>query len=182
MLRIIAGKYGKRLIEQPELETTRPTTDKIRESVFSSIQFDLKDKIVLDLFAGSGAWSIEALSRYAMKAVAVEKDKKAYEIIKKNIKNLDINNLEVWNSDVIYFLTKSGGKKFDFIFIDPPYDRKDLLNQSLETIKENDLLNKFGTIIIETNDENAIVIPKGFIINKSKKYGRVFVIFLSKFA
>lgn len=181
MIRIIAGKYGKRQIKQPPSSITRPTMDKVREAVFSSIQFDLEGKIVLDLFSGSGAWSIESVSRYALKAIAVEIDIRAYKIIKENIENLNINNIDVYHTDALKFLQNSKGRKFDFIFFDPPFKEINVTNECLKTIKKNRILGEFGKIILETNAPEKIIIPEGMIIKKKKEYGEVTIMFISQF-
>ena len=171
MLRVIAGKYRTRHLEQPALSVTRPTMDRVKEAIFSMIQFDLENSIVLDLFSGSGALSIEAISRGAMKAIAVEKSSEAVRVINKNIESLKINNMSVFQSDVITYLDRLNGMKFDFIFMDPPYKELSLYNQTLELIAKNNLLKETGLIILETSKVQEIVIPEGFTIQKQKKYG-----------
>lgn len=175
MLRIIAGKYGSRKIEQPDSDSTRPTTDKVREAVFSSIQFEVENAIILDLFAGSGAWSFEALSRGAMKAFAIDKNSKAIAIIKENAKNLNCNNVVIEKNDAINFLQTNKGKEFDFIFMDAPYALKEVVNNALELIQNNKYLKSFGKIILETDDLDKITLPKNLIISKFKKYGITYV-------
>lgn len=94
--------------------------DKVREAIFSSIRMQIEGKIALDLFAGSGSMAIESVSNYAMKAVAVEKDKEAIKVIYENINSLQINNIDVFNMNALSFLKSKTGRIFDYIFVDPP--------------------------------------------------------------
>ncbi|EFF41325.1 16S rRNA (guanine(966)-N(2))-methyltransferase RsmD [Mycoplasmopsis alligatoris] len=181
MLRIISGKYGKRLIEQPDYDITRATSDKIRESIFSALHFEIEGKIILDLFSGSGSWSIEALSRGALKAISIEKNKAAFAVIQKNVSNLKITNVELHNYDALRYLQGAKGKKFDFIFMDPPFKEINLLNDSLKFIIENKNLATYGTIIVETDQPEKILIPKGLQVKKEKKYGKITILFLNEF-
>lgn len=176
MIRVISGKYRGLKLEQPPLEITRPTTDRTREAVFSSIQFDIKDSIILDLFAGSGANAIEAVSRGAMKAFVVEKNKEAANVIRKNIDNLGIKNISSYTSDVLSFLVSNRGMKFDFIFMDPPYIDYELYNETLTKLKKGCFLKTTGLIICETDNPNKINIPDGFVIQKHKKYGKAHIL------
>ncbi|CAM9153696.1 16S rRNA (guanine(966)-N(2))-methyltransferase RsmD [Mycoplasma marinum] len=179
MLRIISGKYGGRQIEQPEMEITRATTDRIREAIFSSIQFDVPNSLVLDLFSGSGAFALEAVSRGAMKAIAIEKNSKAINIIKSNKDLLKINNMDIIKTDAISYVKSKSGAKFNLIFMDPPYEEIDLYNQTLEEIKKSNLLATNGYIILETDRAAELIIPDKFMIQKSKKYGKISVLLIS---
>ncbi|MCP4336763.1 MAG: 16S rRNA (guanine(966)-N(2))-methyltransferase RsmD [Mycoplasma sp.] len=180
MLRIISGEYKGRKIEQPDLKITRPTIDRVREAIFSSIQFKLKNSIILDLFAGSAAFSIEAISRGAMKSIAVENNRQALKVIENNKKKLGISNLIIINRDAVQYTKYTSGVKFDFIFMDPPFKEYDLYNKTLQNIFQNNLLNNNGYIIIETNNKDKIEIPKGYMIQKNKKYGKKDVLLISK--
>ncbi|MGY6171848.1 16S rRNA (guanine(966)-N(2))-methyltransferase RsmD [Candidatus Mycoplasma pogonae] len=180
MLRIIAGKYKGIKIDYPDLEITRPTTDKVREAIFSSIQFEVQNSICLDLFSGSGAMAIEAVSRGATKVIATEKNRKVFQVLNKNIKKLNINNIEIFNTDAITFLEHKKNIEFDFIFLDPPYELFDILNQSLALIKAHKLLKKHGIIILETNDIDQIVLPKHFLIQKTKVYSKTKILFITQ--
>ncbi|VEU75665.1 DNA methylase [Mycoplasmopsis maculosa] len=180
MIRVISGKYRSRILSQPNTTNTRPTMDRVREAIFSSIRQDIENKIVLDLFSGSGAFSIEAISNGAMKAVSIENNKEALKVINDNIKALKINNLEVLNLDVLIFLKRYTGRVFDYIFLDPPYKEYETLNSSLELIVNNNFLNNFGKIILETDNPEEIKIPNELVLNKIKKYGKVYVLFIHK--
>ncbi|TCG10500.1 16S rRNA (guanine(966)-N(2))-methyltransferase RsmD [Mycoplasma todarodis] len=179
MLRIIAGKYGGRQLEQPSLDTTRATTDRIREAIFSSIQFDIEGAIVLDLFSGSGAFSFESVSRGAMKSIAIEKDRKAASVIEHNKQTLKITNVDIFKMDALSYIKSKAGAKFNFIFVDPPYEDTELYNETLSAIKSSDLLGQNGYIILETDDPKKIVIPEGYMVQRTKKYGKISVLFIS---
>ncbi len=179
MIRVISGKYRHRHLNWPKSNDIRPTMDKVREAIFSSIRMQIEGKIVLDLFAGSGSMAIESISNYAMKAVAVEKDKEAIKVIYENINSLQINNIDVFNMNALSFLKSKTGRIFDYIFVDPPYAEYDLLNECLRLIKTNNFLSTNGLIIVETNNNNKIEIPQGLMIQKNKKYGKVHILYIS---
>lgn len=171
MLRVVAGKYRGRKLEQPPLNITRPTMDRVKESIFNMIQFDIKGAIVLDLFAGSGSLSIEAVSRDAMKAIAVDKSKEAINIINGNIESIGINNISVIKADVISYVHSMKGAKFDFIFMDPPFADFEIYKSTFEAILSAKILKDTGLIILETKDPKKIHIPEGFVVQKQRKYG-----------
>nr|WP_318033586.1 16S rRNA (guanine(966)-N(2))-methyltransferase RsmD [Mycoplasmopsis edwardii] len=179
MLRIISGKYRNLKIEEPNLKITRPTTDKVREAIFSSLQFKIVDKKVLDLFAGSGALSIEAISRGASSATAIEKNREVFNVLSKNVAYINDSNLKILNNDALVFLEKTS-EQFDFIFIDAPYHEYELVNTTLKTIAEKDLLIEDGEIIVETNNVKSIIIPSGLRTFKEKRYGRIDVLYICK--
>ncbi|UWV81023.1 16S rRNA (guanine(966)-N(2))-methyltransferase RsmD [Mycoplasmopsis cynos] len=179
MLRIISGKYRNRKIQEPDLKITRPTTDKVREAIFSSLQFKIIGKKCLDLFAGSGALSIEAISRGAKATTAIEKNKEVYKIMLNNINSIKIEEINTLNTDALNFL-KLNSKVFDFIFIDAPYHEYSLVNECLSLINVNGTLHSEGEIILETNSIKEIVIPSGLKVYKSKRYGRIDVLYIIK--
>lgn len=179
MLRIISGKFKSIKIEQPPIEITRPTTDRIRENIFNIIQTKVSSSIILDCFAGSGAMTIEAISRGAAKVVSIEKNTKAFNVIKNNIEKLKITNVNLFHEDILNYLHCHSNIEFDFIFLDPPYKDLDLLSNVLTIIKNKKLLKKYGTIIIETNSTNDLILPKGLIINDIRTYGKTQILFVS---
>ncbi|WP_373597930.1 16S rRNA (guanine(966)-N(2))-methyltransferase RsmD [Metamycoplasma equirhinis] len=180
MLRIIAGKYRSRLLKQPSAQTTRPTIDRAREAIFSSIQFALKDKQFLDLFSGSGAFCLEALSRGAKNAICIERDINAYKIILENKKTLNETNLSVINTDALDFLKRNLTSKFDYIYLDPPFAKKELLINCLDFICENEMLNENGMAIIETDWNNFEYEHNNYRINRNKKYGKIYIYYIQK--
>ena len=178
MLRIIAGKYRSRILEQPPLSITRPTIDRAREALFNIIQNDIENSVVLDCFAGSGAFCFEAVSRGATKAIAIEKNPVAFAIIQKNLEKLNINNMEVKNMDSLNYLEHAKNIQFDFIYLDPPY-KLDVLKQCLDLIAKNQLLKKYGKIIIETNIDTTLDTPNELIIIDERIYGKTKFIFIN---
>ena len=178
MLRIIGGEHGGRKLKQPDLKITRPTTDRAKEAVFSMIQFKVPGSIFLDLFSGSGSIAIEAASRGAMKVIAVEQDASAVKVIKENLGILKINNVQIIKSKVNSTISGMGGKKFDFIFMDPPYDEY-IYSDTIKLIREKNILKDYGWLIIETSRPNEIILPDGFIIQKNKKYGKSSILVIS---
>ncbi len=178
MIRIIAGKYRSRVLDQPSLSTTRPTIDRAREALFNIIQNKIENSIVLDCFAGSGAFCFEAISRGSTKAIAIEKDKDYFAIIIKNAEKLGANNIEIKNMDSLEYLKYSKNIQFDFIYLDPPY-KLNVLYQCLELIVQNNILKKYGEIIIETHIDTKIDVPKDLMIKSERTYGKTKFIFIN---
>ena len=179
-LRVISGSArGKKLLSAEGLDV-RPTLDRVKESVFNMIAFDVPDASVLDLFSGSGALGIEALSRGAKNAVFIDIFSESVAITKKNLEATHMtDSATVINSDSIVFLNKCC-EKFDIIFIDPPYE-SDLYEKSLKAIKENSVLSEDGFIVLEydTNTTPPFELC-GFEILKEKKYGRVKILIMKE--
>ncbi len=180
MLRIIGGIHRSRKIEQPSREITRPTTDRVKEAIFSSIQFKIKNAIILDLFSGSGSLALEAVSRGAMKAYCVDNSSDAIDVIKHNKELLNMNNVEVIKQDAISFVRNKKGTNFDFIFIDPPFQETNLYTKTLAEIEKCNLLSPTGLIILETDNPKEIIIPKNLMIQKTKEYGKITILLISK--
>lgn len=184
-MRVISGKSRGKKIVSLEGDNTRPTLDRVKEALFNIIQFKVQDAVVLDLFAGTGALGIEALSRGAKEAIFCDKVPDAIKIIKQNITNT--NNLDkstIINKDykdVLETLSKQN-KKIDIVFLDPPY-KTNLAIDSLQKIIMGNLLTEDGIIIIETDDINKeqeiLKIEKVEIFDK-RKYGSVWLIFIRK--
>ena len=170
-MRVISGIYKGKKLDGFDINGTRPTMDRVKESMFASIQNSIKDKVVLDLFAGSGSLGIEALSNRCKICYFVDNNKIAVETINKNTK--DISNKVILNKDyksaLEYF--KNNNISFDLILLDPPY-KDNLLNDSIKYIEKYNLLNINGKLICEF--ENDKIITKYDLI-KSKKYGTKYV-------
>lgn len=170
-MRVITGTArGRRLITL-EGNDTRPTTDRVKEALFSIIQFEIEGRAVLDLFAGSGQLGIEALSRGAKSAVFVDGSKKAAEVVKKNLESTAFSrSASVVCGDAFAFL-KSRGEKFDIAFLDPPYSTG-LLQKALESVPR--VMNKSGVIICESPDSETMPESAGdFTLQKRYRYGKV---------
>ena len=184
-MRVISGTArGKKLNSLAGLET-RPTLDRVKEALFNILQFNIKEASVLDLFSGSGALAIEALSRGAKEAVACDNSNKAIKIIKENLEATRlIDKAEIINKDYIEALKKLNkeSKKFDIIFLDPPY-KTDYVIKSINDILEYKLLAEDGIIVVETDDKNKIKEienNKDLEVYDTRKYGIVYVIFIRK--
>jgi 16S rRNA (guanine(966)-N(2))-methyltransferase RsmD len=182
MMRIIGGKARGTKLYTLEGINTRPTLDRVKESIFNIIQSELEGCIFLDLFSGSGAIGLEAISRGSKKAILCDKEKSAIEIIKKNIeKTHSENKVEVYNVDFEKCLDKIH-EKIDLIYIDPPY-KTDFIFKSLEKIENSKILNEGAKIILETDDEEKILkqIQKlKFEVIDKRKYGIAHIIFLKR--
>ena len=168
-MRIISGKYkGKNLIGF-DIEGTRPTMDRVKESLFGMIQNKVKNSVVLDLFAGSGSLGIEALSNGANTVYFIDNNIELINIIKKNTSSMN-DEIHIYKSDYSSALEmfKNSNIKFDIIFLDPPY-KLNLINDCLEKIVKYDLLNKDGIVVCEY--ENEAIESNIFKLIKEKKYG-----------
>ncbi|MBR3768481.1 MAG: 16S rRNA (guanine(966)-N(2))-methyltransferase RsmD [Clostridia bacterium] len=152
-MRVITGSARGRRLLSPEGADIRPTTDKVKESIFNIIQFELEDANVLDLFAGSGQLGIEALSRGAKRTVFVDSSKKSLDIVKKNIELCKFSSCaHTVFSDAIAFL-RGTSEKFDIVFLDPPYHNS-LCNKALENISP--CLNDEAVVICETQTDEIL--------------------------
>lgn len=173
-MRIISGcRRGHKLYEFNG-DNVRPTTDRVKESIFNLIQGYVPSARVLDMFAGSGALSLEALSRGADFAVMVDIDENSTAIIKKNIAELKFEKLcAVFRMSFMDY-AKSCQDKFDIIFLDPPYN-KGLIEPALFAISEYSLLSDEGIVVLESDDTDFRTEISSLSILKQKKYGRTFV-------
>lgn len=182
-MRIIGGKAKGTKLYTLEGENTRPTLDRVRESLFNILQFNLQDSIFLDLFSGSGACGIEAVSRGARKAILCDKSKQAIEIIRKNVEKTHTQEqIELYQVTFEELLRTKIKEKLDIIFIDPPYDT-DFAYKAVRIILENSLIDENSIIIIETDQEKRIkeqLQELKIEIMDERKYGRAHLIFLSQ--
>lgn len=164
-MRIISGKYRGKKLEGYNLLNTRPTMDRVKESLFAMIQNHLKESIVLDLFAGSGALGLEAVSNGAKTCYLIDNSLDAINTIKANSTNFD-ETIYIIQIDYKKFL-KETQEKFDVIFLDPPY-QSNQLNKAIRIIEEKDLLKDNGIIICEYETEKPQTNLK---LIKEKSYG-----------
>lgn len=182
-MRVIAGSARSLPLKTINGLDTRPTTDRIKETLFNMIQNDIGGCVFLDLFSGSGAIGIEALSRGADKAVFVENNKKAVSCIVDNLKFTKLDSKgEVINAEFTSALYRLEGKMvFDFIYMDPPYDQ-DYEKKVLEYLMESNILNEETIIIIEASLETdfSYVEELNFKIIKEKRYKTNKHLFLCK--
>jgi 16S rRNA (guanine(966)-N(2))-methyltransferase RsmD len=171
-MRVITGKARGVALKTPDGILTRPTADRVKEALFSIIQFDIPGAKVLDLFGGTGQLGIEALSRDAASAVFVDEREDACKLIKENLKRTQLEkNTKVVRSDYLAFLN-SCREKFDIIFLDPPY-AEIFLENSLKRITEIDILQSGGIIVCERplGKELFCDLP-GYSRSKDYKYGK----------
>ena len=180
-MRIISGKARGTKLYTLEGNATRPTLDRVKESVFNILHNDIENSTVLDLFSGSGAIGLEFLSRGAKRAVLCDNSKDAIKIIKQNVQKTHFEEIaEVYNIEFTKLIEKLQNQKFDIIYIDPPY-ATDFIKISIEMIIEYKLVNENTKIIVETDDETRILkqIEKMDVeITDKRKYGRATIIFL----
>ena len=171
-MRVITGSArGRRLKELEGLET-RPTTGKVKEALFSVIQFDIEGRRVLDLFAGTGQLGIEALSRGAECAVLVERRRDALQVIRENLEACGMTDkARVVNGDAMSYL--KSGEKFDLIFLDPPY-ASGLLEQALEEIVRFDICRRHGIIVAESAADKTLPPLAGpYALYREYRYGKI---------
>ena len=180
-MNVISGLYKGRIIEGFDMDGTRPTMERVKESLFATIQNNIDDAVVLDLFSGSGNLGIEALSEGAKYAYLVDYNVKAAKTIKRNLDTIGITNAEVINMDYLKALNylKDKDIKFDLIFLDPPY-KTSFIEKSIDLITKNNLLKEDGLIICESDSLDRIVYNDNYKIIKDKKYGDKWVVILKQ--
>lgn len=170
-MRVITGIARGKNLKTLEGNDVRPTSQKVKEAVFSAIQFDIEGRRVLDLFAGSGQLGIEALSRGAKSAVFVDNSNASIKIIKQNLENVGFDGVaKVYTSDYLSF-TAMSRDTFDIVFLDPPY-KKGMLLPALKSVLP--LISDYGIIVCEYPPE--VNIPEsigGFEISKTYRYGKI---------
>lgn len=176
-MRVIQGKHKGTILKGFDIDGTRPTMDRVKESLFAMIQNKVMDSVVLDLFAGSGNLGIEALSAGAKDCTFVDKNSIACKTIKENLDKVreegTIIKLDYKDALATF------NNKFDIIFLDPPYDT-DYINKSLELISKFDILTNKGIVVCESNDLNKIKYDSYYQECKERKYGEKIVVILSK--
>jgi len=153
-MRVISGKYKGMDLDGFDIEGTRPTMDRVKESMFAMVQNNLKNSVCLDLFAGSGSLGVEALSNGAKYCYFVDNSADIYKILKRNLSKINNDNYEIIFKHYKQTLEefKNQNIKFDIIILDPPY-KLNLINDIIVYIYENNLLNKNGIIMCEYEDE-----------------------------
>ncbi len=183
-MRVISGTAKGTVLYSLEGDTTRPTLDRVKEALFNIIQTKIPEAEILDLFSGSGALGIEALSRGAKKAVLCDKSKKATHIINQNLEKTHLKGeaLLIQEDYKIALNSLKERFQFDIIFLDPPY-AKDFAKIAVEKIIEFELLKQDGMMIIETDEEERMleqIKDLNVIVKDIRKYGRVHIIFLNR--
>lgn len=184
-MRIISGTMRGTKLFTLEGLNTRPTLDRVKEALFSKINYDLQDAVILDLFSGSGALGLESLSRGAKLAYLCDSSRDAIKIIKQNIEKTKTNEkIILLNCDYEKALNKiiQDKVKLDIVFLDPPY-KTDYAENAVKIIIENQLLSKDGYIILETDNKEKVIgnLNTDYIkIKDIKRYGRVYLLFLEQ--
>ncbi|MBQ7667907.1 MAG: 16S rRNA (guanine(966)-N(2))-methyltransferase RsmD [Clostridia bacterium] len=179
-MRIISGKHrGRKLLTLDGFDITRPTADRVKESLFNILSTKVIDAVVLDMFAGSGALGLESLSRGAKECVFIDSDKKAADIVKKNISLCgEEDKSQVINLDYKVALKKLENKKFDLVFIDPPYS-KDIETIALGML--NDKLSEDAIVVVEIDEKDDVQDKVGNLVKcDSRKYGRTIISFFKQ--
>ena len=180
MMRIITGRARGIQLVTLDGDRTRPPSERAKMAIFSSLQFELEGRRVLDLFAGSGQMGLEAVSRGADHAVLVDQSKDAVKIIQKNAEKTRLaEDCTVICSDFAEFLRQRRGKEpFDIIFIDPPYAMR-ACKAAVETILENRLLKPHGILVLESAEPDPLgtgtPLSEKFEVVKSARYGAAYV-------
>ena len=186
-MRIIAGKHKSRLLKTLEGLNTRPMTDRMKESVFNCIGPYFDDLTVLDLFGGSGALSLEAISRGCKHSVIIDNSRDAIRVITENVNSLKENDkVSIFTADYKQALKKLANESFDIIFLDPPY-RMNIVSEILDFIIANDMINKDGYIVcqyVRGNLEKLGINSESFSdtlsIKKNYSYGNSEVLIYQK--
>lgn len=182
-MRIIGGKAKGTKLYTLEGKNTRPTLDRVRESLFNILQFKIPNSIFLDLFSGSGACGIEAVSRGAKKCILCDQSKQAIEVIQKNIEKTHTKEqIELYQTSYEELLETKIKEKMDIIFIDPPY-QTNFAYKAVEIILDKDFIKEDSIIIIETDQEKQVkeqISKLRIEIIDQRKYGRAHLIFLSQ--
>lgn len=172
-MRVISGTARGRRLKELQGMDTRPTTDKVKESLFNIIQFDIEGRKILDLFGGTGQLGIEALSRGAEHCTFVEQRRDGVALIRENVKSCDLQEKSrVVQGEALSFLA-SCREKFDVIFLDPPY-QTDLLDKSLELITKFDILREHGIIVCESAlDRTLPALEAPYEQGRDYRYGKI---------
>ena len=169
-MRVITGSARGRKLQEPKDQSVRPTTDMVKEAIFSIVQFDVPGRRVLDLFAGTGQLGIEALSRGARECVFVDNSPASLALVRKNLAICGMEGTVV-RSDALAFLRRAG--KFDLVFVDPPY-QAGLYGEVLDALFSFDILNEGGIILVESmRDESMPAAVPPYEKGRAYSYGRI---------
>ncbi len=174
-MRVVAGTAKGIKLNTISGLKTRPTTDRVKEALFSMIQFDIADAVVLDAFAGSGALGIEALSRGATSVDFVDQSAACVKIIKQNLARARLAGGVVHRAQLTKFLIDNAGKRYDIVLLDPPY-AENYVEKSINWLITGDNLNKNAIIVVEHNNVVTLSTTYGrFQHFKEKRYGNIYL-------
>lgn len=178
--KILSPKNEGRITEKGEIRATRPTLDRVKESMFNILGHRVYGASVLDMFSGTGSLGLECASRGAKKVVFLERFKETYDILLENIKNLGFSSVsQVYMKDSYEFIKSlaSRGEKFDIIFVDPPY-LNHMVDKAVQLIAEYDLLQKDGLIVSKYDREEPRYKPEEkYELVDERKYGNTIIAF-----
>ncbi|MDV6316292.1 16S rRNA (guanine(966)-N(2))-methyltransferase RsmD [Idiomarina sp. HP20-50] len=177
--RIIGGRWRGRRLPVADSPGLRPTTDRVRETVFNWLQWDINGACVLDLFAGSGSLGFEAASRGATQVTLIEAVKAVSQQLQKNIELLNSPAINVVTQNALDWLQTESGKAYDVIFIDPPF-REGLADKALQLLDEGNWLATDNTVYLETEKEWLLKLPPNWRVTKEKVHGQVCFRLLTK--
>lgn len=179
-MRVASGRYRSLKLNSLDTNDTRPTLAKVKEAIFNMLMNKVSDTVCLDLFAGSGALGIEALSLHAKWVDFNDANYKAVKVIKENLIKIKNDDYQLTNLDYLTFLNNTN-KTYDLIFLDPPY-HLNLLEKVIKLILEKNLVNEDGLIVCEMSSESNINIEalSDLEIYKEKKYGLTKVVILRR--
>lgn len=169
-VRIIAGDYRTRLLEIVDRDGLRPTGNRMRETLFNWLQPFLYGSCCLDLFAGSGALGLETLSRGAKAVTFNEKDREAFQVLRKNVENIckEQDRFQLMNSDAVQFLAKNT-EEFSMIFLDPPFGMPELLMKSVELINTMPIYQSVKYLVVERSIQVPAIQLDGFVVHREMK-------------
>lgn len=178
-MRIITGSAKGIRLKTLEGDATRPTAERVKEAVFSMIQFDIEGRRVLDLFSGSGQMALEALSRGAASAVMVDMNRDAVKIMEENaLKTKLFPQCKIWRMDYMDYIRRNHGEVFDIVFLDPPYAAH-LYRPALQSLLQYKMLKPTTLIVCESGEEEIFdgdeTLASQFKIVKSSRYSRTFI-------
>lgn len=175
-MRIIAGKHKGLNLTTFDAGNIRPTTDRVREAIFSKIQFGINGAVVLDLFGGTGAISLEFLSRGAARVITVDNNKNSVRLINDNFKKAS-EKPDLYECDYLVALGRFVSTEFDYIFLDPPFDTN-YAEIAMQVIFDNQMIKKDGMVIYEHAIDKKINLPTGYVLLDEKKYGTIGVSYI----
>lgn len=183
-MRIISGEARGRTLFAPPGDQTRPTSDKIRGSLFNILNGRIEDAEVLDLFGGTGALALEALSRGAARAVIADTSRAAIEVIRRNAGNVLKDALAeralILKADYRSAIAALSGRRFDLVFLDPPYRMVDAYSDAMERLWSAGALNAGAMIVAERRQGVEIRLPEGFVICDTRNYGETSIDFVRR--
>ncbi len=179
-MRVIAGRFGGRRLADPPGRGVRPTSDRVREALFSALG-DLAGRHILDVYAGTGALGIEALSRGAASAVFVERARASLRVLRSNLESLGLGDVpeiaRVVRGDAPAVMRRLGrdAETFDLVFLDPPY-ASDEARRALEALVAADLVSTGGEVVVEASRRHPVPIVPGLALREERRYGETVIV------